>query len=867
MDSQQWIRLRHVNAPSRSHGWKLHVSSGPCSATLVLQKALALLFAEQLSFKVARSIEVLMALNRGEYGYSQIGKFITIFPANDEQALRLAAKLDAATRGLRAPAIPSDRRLQHKSLVHYRYGAFRERHIQTASGEFMLALPQSSGSLVPDRRQSDPKITSTPFDQLVACEAPALVPEDQFLLLSRLQTSARGAVCLCFDFVSGRQRVLKLACRDSLLDWHERDAHDRLRHESRILSKLLPDARFPTQFGMIENDCQLFLLLEHIPGENLHAYMERLAAQASLPSSGQVIQWGLSVAKALDTMHKKGIVYRDLKPENVILTPDGAVRIVDFELAYDQSAQESPFGLGSRGYFSPQQAAGNRPCAADDVYSLGSLLYFLSTNTDPWFAPEPPQTRARLTLLNPSIGYSLISVIERCLQKSPQQRYADMRQIMVDLSDLSPSSASISGHSEEVFATDTRKLENHYFALVQRLGDTLCRTARRTNDGIYWVSTHRPSMEIVVRDLGTGSAGILLCLAQLVQEFAVSEWRTLLAEAAWNLASRTTHTNSCLTGLYAGEAGVGAAILRAGQVLGDPELTDWALQCSTRISSEPLTAPDLMTGAAGRLRFHLMVWAATKCVDHLHHALGVGNWLLKNAELSKEYVYWMLPQNYGKLSGETCLGYARGAAGIADTLLDLFDASGREEYLATARLSADWILAFAKPALSDGSGLCWPRIPGEMPHGAFWCHGATGIGRFLLHVSQTNASPEAMDIISRGAKTVSSTRWAGPTQCHGLASNIEFLVDLYQAFGSKGHLDAARALAMVLETFARCDCGSLYWQSDIPEIVTPDYLFGYAGVALSLLRLGNPRMPHELSLENFRQTSRTEAYDHVPARS
>jgi serine/threonine protein kinase len=871
---QQWVRFHHSHAAIPDSGWKIHVSAGLSSALSVLQKALPILLNEQLSFKVAASLDFLRALNWGEYGYSQIGKFVTVYPADDVQAVYLAAKLDEITSGLRGPVIPSDRPFRQKSLVHYRYGAFRKQFLQTISGASVPAMRQTNGTLVPDQRggvggmqpPSDPFVTSRGFESLKA-EASAL--DDQFLYVSTLQLSARGSVNLCLDLVNGERRVVKQAGRDCLLDEYGRDARDRLRHESYILSRALPHSCFPTQFGLIEREDSSFLILECVAGQTLAAHMEKLAGRGLLPAPEQVVEWGAQLARALARLHSRMIIYRDLKPANIILTPEGSLRIVDFELAQVVSTNEPPFGVGTPGYFSMQQANRARPCVSDDVYAFGSLLFFLCTNIAPSRALAKPYPQVRLSLANPNLPDRLASLIWRCLQPLPKLRCADMAEIIACLAvtrcnrKANSFSAALPDATYVPWADE--RIDNHYAELAVRSGNTLCRSARRTADGVAWDSTRNPGVTISSRDLGTGSAGALLCLARLVQEFGVPKWLSLLNEGTRSLANVPMDRRSSLTGLYAGEAGVGVALLRAGQVLGSQELIDWALDCSHHISMQPFAGPDLLTGAAGRLRFHLMVWAATQIKDHLQHAIRAGHWLLDHATTSQDHMYWLLPQGYGELSGSACLGYARGAAGIADALLDLSEVAGEQRFLAATQCCTNWILSFAVPALEDGSGLCWPRLPGEMPRGAFWCHGASGIGRFLLHVFNAGLREDGLDLVSRVAETVHrGTRWADPTQCHGLSGNIEFLIDLYQSTNNPKHLQAARSLASILETFSREENGVLFWESDLPESCTPDYLFGYSGIALALTRLSSPRrLPHELSLMNFRgSSSHKEATSH-----
>src|SRR4051812_29071439 len=112
--------------PMLAQGWKLHVSATPFSAVPVLDAALDVLLDEGARFKVVNSVELLTLLNAGHFGVSQIGKYITVYPSDGGQAVRLAVALDRATSGRRGPRVPTDRTLKPGSLVHYRYGAMHE---------------------------------------------------------------------------------------------------------------------------------------------------------------------------------------------------------------------------------------------------------------------------------------------------------------------------------------------------------------------------------------------------------------------------------------------------------------------------------------------------------------------------------------------------------------------------------------------------------------------------------------------------------------------------------------------------------------------------------------------------------------------
>src|SRR5688500_17764856 len=125
--SGAWLHVRNTRTHCPEQGWKLHVSAGIGPAEAVLRQVLPVLLAEGVEFKLAISPDALAALNDGSGGLAQVGKFITVYPSDDAQLIRLAVTLDGATRGLRGPRISSDRPLRPGSLVHYRYGGSGDR--------------------------------------------------------------------------------------------------------------------------------------------------------------------------------------------------------------------------------------------------------------------------------------------------------------------------------------------------------------------------------------------------------------------------------------------------------------------------------------------------------------------------------------------------------------------------------------------------------------------------------------------------------------------------------------------------------------------------------------------------------------------
>ncbi|HET8840179.1 MAG TPA: class IV lanthionine synthetase LanL [Ktedonobacteraceae bacterium] len=862
--TEAWIIVSRESVVLPEQGWKLHVSAGLSSAEAVLSRILPVLCDAQVCFKVASSLRQLRSLNHGLAGNSQVGKFITIYPVDEVQAVQLAVALDNATRGLRGPLVSSDRPLYKGSLVSYRYGSYRNKLMYTSSGSVTSVLTTPTGDLVADLRQRGRSVPDWVQDPFLAAhvaqgeeKSSLSLIAGRYLQLSSLYESPRGGIASGVDVLQGRPCVLKYARQDTYLDFDGKDACDALRYEASILASLAPDTSFPVLFDLIEQENTLYMIMEEIQGETLGAYAEHAFAQAYLPVE-LVVQWGKELASVLGKLHEKGLIYRDLKPTNILVTAEKKLRLIDFELVLAQGYQHAKNDIGTRGFMSPQHRAGGPASIADDIYSLGALLFYLVTRASPTHAPDPANLLQRpLKLLNPALGEEIVQLITTCLEPDPALRFSSMEAVDTALAALGTELLLTQPPlGAEHFPEARETTPVHYLELARQLGETLCQTTVRQHErpGVTWLSKLQFAEGMPLRAIHTGVAGTLLALAELVAVMDDPSLRATLQEGVqWLLHSEGLIARP-IPGLYTGEAGVGAALLRSSQVLQEPDLLVAACEKSHWIARQPYTSQDIMNGAAGRLRFHLLLWDETRETEHLQAALDAGNWLSEVAEdAGAGALCWTLPVEF---TGLAYAGYAHGAAGIADALLDLFEVTQDERFLRPVMGAYRLLDRLAVPVLQDHSGLNWPLYAcdkkSEMA-GIYWCHGSSGIGKFLLHVSELKLMPGAMELTRRAAWTVArGSRWAGPTQCHGLAGNIEFLLDMFQGTGQQACYAEARTLARLLETFATRQDEHLVWLSDSPSL-SPDYLLGYAGVLSCLLRLANPaHQPHQLSRRGFR---------------
>jgi tRNA A-37 threonylcarbamoyl transferase component Bud32 len=861
--NQPWLSFQRPDDAGPEQGWKLHVSSTVNAAATVLARALPVLVSERVPFKVASSRSALGSINDGSGGLSQVGKFITIYPVSDAQAVALAVALDAQTRGLAGPRIPSDQPLGPGSLVHYRYGAFGTRMLQQPWGEALSALQTPDGGSVPDVRETEFRKPEWVDDPFVAAGVAEPIPptEDRFggryLLMGRLSQSTRGSVFLAVDVVSPRRCVVKEALRHALVDRSGADACDRLRNEASMLRRVGDDPRFPTLLDVVETAGGLALVMEDLPGATLDEVVHGHAKQGRFIPIDELLRGSIDIAQMLGSLHAEGIVFRDLKAANVMVSPDGSLRLFDFELAQPVASATVP-GIGTRGYMSPQQVVGEQPCLADDIYGFGGVLWLMATAIEPGKVPGYGEhVASSIEAIQPGLPDRLLRLASRCLAHEPAERPPSMAAIAAELREIAPHRRTV-----EVAGLEPDALER-LRALARRVGDSLCRLALPVpgDDGLMWRSPVGPGKISFHRDVNCGTAGVVLALSDVVQAFGDAHHREVLARAAGWLRRAPRPPAATCTGLYVGEAGVGAALLRAGLVLEDDELLAAAAERSRWVAEQPLDSPDLFNGAAGRLRFHLAVASVLERDEHLATARAVGQWLLRAATPAEHGGHlWRIPAGFGSMSGTAMPGYAHGAAGIADALLDLFEVTDDADMLDGARGAAQWLERSAIPALDDDSGVDWPVDEASTTAdriGPFWCHGAAGIARFMARAAAVGLTPSAMDLAERAALTAGrGGRWSAVCQCHGLLGNIESLIDVHQATGDARLLREARPLVDLVVSYAMEVDGALVWPFDSPSTHTPDLMVGFSGVAPCLLRVVEAEhRPHLLSLRGLTMSS------------
>ena len=394
-----WRYSRLKSKTDVEQGWKVHISANILTATDTLALVGPYLTRKGVLFKAPRSLQVLQKLNSGlYYGYSQVGKFITVYPQSSSQARSLAAHLHRLTKEKTGPTVPFDERLKNGSNVYYRYGSFTVHNIEQSNGEVKPAIRDPHGNLVVDDRYTaePPTWATNPFRSWRSKEKSESFNSTPYRIVKAITQRGKGGVYQAIDFNMGSPRlcVIKQGRQDGEVQWNGRDATWLLKNESEALGQLAAaGVEVPQIYSKFLLNKDHYLVLEHIEGESLENFLARRYRRLPI---ARVINLCIKVGRLLGKIHKAGWTWRDCKPANLILTNSGDIRPLDFEGA---ARIDRPDWLvwQTKAFLPPlKQFDLNARPGSDDVYSLGVICYFLLTGSMPDEGPSISALRRRV---------------------------------------------------------------------------------------------------------------------------------------------------------------------------------------------------------------------------------------------------------------------------------------------------------------------------------------------------------------------------------------------------------------------------------------------------------------------------------------
>ena len=252
--------------------------------------------------------------------------------------------------------------------------------------------------------------------------------DGKYKILNKVGQGGMSVVYLAMNEKANKQWAVKEVRKDGVLDFES--VKQGLVAETDILKKL-NHPNLPSIIDVIDTEDSFIIIMDYIQGNSLNRALEEFGAQPQ----EMVIAWAKQLCDVLGYLHSRtpAIIYRDMKPANVMLKPDGNITLIDFGTAreYKEKNLADTTCLGTVGYAAPEQFGGmGQTDARTDIYCLGATLYHLVTGMNPC---EPPYEIKPIREINPTLSSGLERIIQKCTQRNPEDRYQSCAELMYAL--------------------------------------------------------------------------------------------------------------------------------------------------------------------------------------------------------------------------------------------------------------------------------------------------------------------------------------------------------------------------------------------------------------------------------------------------
>ena len=254
------------------------------------------------------------------------------------------------------------------------------------------------------------------------------IVDGKYKILNKIGQGGMSVVYLAMNERANKQWAIKEVRKDGVQNFEV--VKQGLIAETDLLKKL-NHPNLPSIIDVIDGDGTFLIVMDYIEGKSLSSILKEYGAQ----SQEDVIDWSKQMCDVLGYLHSRQppIIYRDMKPANIMLKPDGKVMLIDFGTAreFKEKSVADTTCLGTQGYAAPEQYGGHgQTDARTDIYCLGATMYHLLTGHNP---SEPPYEMYPIRYWNPELSSGLEEIVLKCTQRNPKDRYQSCAELMYAL--------------------------------------------------------------------------------------------------------------------------------------------------------------------------------------------------------------------------------------------------------------------------------------------------------------------------------------------------------------------------------------------------------------------------------------------------
>ncbi len=714
----------YLNVPEDNlpvQGWKIHVSATPKNFIDILKIVSSILFKERISFKFLANKRIFFSMISKNASRGSSGKFITVYPQNDEVFKYIIEKLYRELKDFEGPYILSDKRYKDCKVLYYRYGGILPRYKMEPTGERTSFLVAPDGSLVSDERTpyfNPPDWVEDPFpDEEDEDEEGDIILKDRYKILEAFKHSNMGGLYLAEDLKTGRTVVLKEARPFTFYLDDTHHAFHVLEREYEILKFLRENGvtSGPEVYEIFREWEHKFIVMERVEGDSMDDVAGRmtigLIRNVGSVNMKEVYTSAFSqifkkFALTLKDIHRLGIAHGDISVNNVFITFNDEkrtnadkVRLIDFESAsvlneeltekFKEKDLPLHMGMFTPGFARDENRLERYP--EDDLYSLGALmLHFVGG--------------AFLTIRNINPDY--YKVIYKIVQNYGLP--IEMAKLIDDILNLRVSYDEIVERLDEISGKSVGDLKLQNVLPRERASDHI-REFKKTLDNLKFVIEEVPyplsafAYNTNTLSLGFGMSGILRVLQRVYGEIDsdVMEW----------FINRLKDVNSgnYPPGLMIGMAGISWALWDLGMQEESIRLLKMSNEHAILFDN-----PSLFYGSSGVGLANLNMFFRTGDNYFLDQAVRIADHLLNSREVSDKGTSWT-----------PGVGYGNGQAGIGLYLLYMYLLTGDRRYLDAGTEGLKYDLSF------EYAPLGFPPREDIKIYTTYLEFGAAGIGKVL----------------------------------------------------------------------------------------------------------------------------------------
>lgn len=255
----------------------------------------------------------------------------------------------------------------------------------------------------------------------------------------------------------------------------------------------------PRIVDIVDEDGTLYVIMDYVEGHSLDDVLEQDGPQPE----DVVVDWALQLCDVLEYLHQRNppVIYRDMKPANVMLKPNGLVEVIDFGIAREMrgdgegvtAAIGDTVQLGTRGFAPPEQYGGGRQTdARSDVYALGATIYNLLTGKSP---ADPPYEILPLRQVVPDLSQGIERIVAKATQANPEDRYEGCAEMAYDLAHYQEQDDAVRRRLKRTWNLFVGLSAAALVSLAVGVGGTIGRTIALQNDYDHWMQIGEQSAE------------------------------------------------------------------------------------------------------------------------------------------------------------------------------------------------------------------------------------------------------------------------------------------------------------------------------------------------------------------------------------